>query len=82
MISKGKNIKKKPTYSNDVKSLFLFITTRFRRKLWSCNSLRLILQLYCLIRSLVLKSGSQKALDILEKVKLKDLCTSRFEIVG
>ena len=80
MISKGKNIKKNNLFQR--RKIIISITTRFRRKLWSCNSLRLILQLYCLIRSLVLKSGSQKALDILEKVKLKDLCTSRFEIIG
>lgn len=80
MISKGKNIKKNNLFQR--RKIIISITTRFRRKLWSCNSLRLILQLYCLIRSLVLKSGIQKALDILEKVKLKDLCTSRFEIVG
>lgn len=80
MISKGKNIKKNNLFQR--RKIIISITTRFRRKLWSCNSLRLILQLYCLIRSLVHKSGSQKALDILEKVKLKDLCTSRFEIVG
>ena len=80
MTSKGKNIKKNNLFQR--RKIIISITTRFRRKLWSCNSLRLILQLYCLIRSLVLKSGSQKALDILEKVKLKDLCTSRFEIIG